>query len=264
MNKIVVIGQNSRLSKVLLSLSDNSISVPKEIYVNWKNENVLSELVLTFEGSTVFITKGVLNRQENLANIMDWNYSFPRLIIDEIIRSDVKCNVVTFGSIHELTSIDNPYLNSKRKLSSYVNLIERPNVKHFRLHTIFGEGLPVSHMFIGQIYSSLKTGTLFQMTAGAQLRQYHDYETLASHVLKSVKNLESLPSCYNVNGPYWISLREIAVAVFREFSKEELLRINELSIPSNEVMDVDKSLLTTCNFDEPIPLLLDYFKKLLK
>ncbi len=112
------------------------------------------------------------------------NIEFPKRVIEATFdHSDFR--YLTVGSIHENVELfyNNNYLRSKLELG---RLIEKKsyesNVKdrflHLPLHTLYG-GKPKDHMFLGQIAKAIKNGTVFRMSSGLQLREYHHVEDIA-------------------------------------------------------------------------------------
>lgn len=234
-NSLVIIGENSRMTKALLKRHKFAVIVPKAEYMTWRNKVNLLPALKSFDNSTLIITKAILNPKENKAEINYWNYTFPKRIITEIIRLKLNIRIVTFGSIHELSELSNPYLNSKRKLAHFINAQSNSNIIHYRLHTIFGEGYPNSSMFLGKIYESFVNNHSFRMSSGNQLRQYHTYSEIVTIVSNQLTEIGALPNIYNINGDSWVTLKELASSIFLEFGKEDMLKIGELNSPEFEI-----------------------------
>lgn len=234
-NNVVIIGENSRMTKAFLKSHKFSVVVPKAEYMTWKSKINLVRSLKNFDNSTLIITKAILNPKLNESEINYWNYTFPKRIITEIFALELNIRIVTFGSIHELSKLSNPYLNSKRKLAYFINAQNNSNIIHYRLHTIFGEGYPIRAMFLGQIYESLVNNSTFRMSHGNQLRQYHTYSEIVSIVTNNLSEIAALPNIYNINGDTWVTLRDLASSIFYEFGKEEMLKIGEIDSPQNEI-----------------------------
>jgi hypothetical protein len=78
---------------------------------------------------------------------------------------------VTIGSV--LDHFPVYYLASKMTLWAHIkNLSTDPRllgrIAHLRAHTCYG-GAPASHLFLGQMYDSLRAGQPFRMSEGQQL-----------------------------------------------------------------------------------------------
>jgi nucleoside-diphosphate-sugar epimerase len=78
----------------------------------------------------------------------------------------------------------NPYLHSK--LECYEELIKYDLKKHLhvRLHTLYGGRKLHSHMFLAQLFHSLRSNNDFIMTQGNQIREYHHVEDEISILLR--------------------------------------------------------------------------------
>ena len=98
---------------------------------------------------------------------------------------------LTIGSVLETFSnlaADNRYLASKAALWARVEgHTTDPRFKgrmmHLRGHTFYG-GAPAPHLFLGQIYESLRTGRPLRMSEGRQLREYAHVEDVASSIAR--------------------------------------------------------------------------------
>ncbi len=79
--------------------------------------------------------------------------------------------------MEELVSSKNRYVQSKTLLNHYVKSLnsQHNSVAHIQLHTLYGVGAPSPFMFLGQILSALRNDSVFEMTSGCQLREYHHF-----------------------------------------------------------------------------------------
>lgn len=161
------------------------------------------------------------------------NYSVPLLISENI--KGLPLRLVTFGSIHESTAITNPYMDSKKKLyRHFMGSQDGLNWSHIQLHTLYSEIKPRSHMFLGQILDSLKREQLFEMSSGLQVRQFHHTEDIVKIIAEKIFTHEGC-ALEEINGPEFISLRDLAEFLFREFDMLNLLRIGARADEVSEV-----------------------------
>ena len=262
-NNIVLLGENSRLTEALKKQVRESTIIPKNQYSNWNNSSFLENLISKHEGSTLIITKAILDPGRSRDEVYYWNFLFPKNLITQIIKQKSNTKVVTIGSVHELSNITNNYLISKRELAQYILEKKDFRFKHIRLHTIYGQGLPVPNMFLGQMYDSLKNNKPFKMSHGMQLRQYHDYQTIAKNLKHVIDNWTNTSSSIDFNGKEWIRLKDLALEVFSFFEKEYLLEIGEIESNQNELIDLENFEIGPYNFPEAIPTIIKYLKKIL-
>ena len=108
---------------------------------------------------------------------------------------------LTIGSVLETFSslaARNRYLASKAALWARIeDLTADPRLNgrmmHLRGHTFYG-GPPASHLFLGQMYESLRTGRPLRMSEGRQLREYAHVEDVALvHRRLARANLVGIP-----------------------------------------------------------------------
>lgn len=261
MNNVVLIGETSRLSIAIGNQNKNAFFVSREIYTAWDQNDDLEELISNFQDATIIINKAILDSNIDDNTIYHWNYYFPRFVIETVLKHKTNCRVLTVGSIHESSRIENTYLQSKRKLANYISSKNNASFKHIRLHTIYGEGVPINTMFLGQIFDAILCNKSFAMSSGLQYRQYHDYLHVAKHILKIVENWELSKSFINLNGHEWLRLKDIAIAIFDAFDKPELLKIGELTGIEKEVIDLPALEGELFQFPEAIPSIISYLRK---
>ena len=191
-------------------------------------------------GSTVFITAGVTDPRANLFDLRQTNVNLPVAVIEAL--RDHPSRIVTFGTAMEhFASSSNEYVRSKRDLGVFIENCSDPvsPVHHVRLHTLFGGGPPRSHMFLGQIAAAIQKGERFAMTAGTQLREYHQIEDVA-HVLVAL--FVSAPDpcslrTMDLSHGRPVCLSDLASRIFQAFSRESLLDIGSVPLPEKENFD---------------------------
>lgn len=262
-NNLVLVGENSRLTGALKKQLRESIIISKNQYSNWNNNSFIEDLISKNEKSILIITKAILDPGRGINEVFYWNFQFPKKLIDQIIKQQSKTKVITIGSVHELSNITNNYLESKRELANYILEKKDKRFKHIRLHTIYGQGLPIPNMFLGQMYNSLKNNKPFKMSHGMQLRQYHDYQSIAEHLSYVIDNWTKTNSAININGNEWVRLKDLAKEVFSFFKKEYLLEIGKIKSNQNELVNLEDVELGPYNFPDAIPKIIEYLKSFL-
>lgn len=153
-----------------------------------------------------------------------------------------RVRLVTFGSVLEdRTAIAevNPYIASKAKLFDYfrnnASLLASPvNWIHIRLHTLYGTRPPPPFMFLGQLEEALKSQSVFSMSAGNQLREYHHAHDVADNVL-SVLAAATPSKLITLTSGKAIRLSDLATKVFEHFRVPHLLRLGAVAAQPGEV-----------------------------
>lgn len=183
----------------------------------------------------------------NTAAITDPNSD--RSIIDEINyqracrihqKLTYKSLFISFGTITEKSNISNGYVDSKRRLSEY--LLKCTNAYHFRLHTLYGMGTPIPHMFLGQMLQSLKSNRIFKMSSGMQFREYQNINYVVDEIVFRMNNYTNNPDI-TFGHPY--RLREIAIFIMKHFRKGENLIIDNSIINDDDIYDQNLYLRNT-------------------
>ena len=259
--KILVIGENSRLTKSLVNISKSPlIIVKKEIYENWFDK---SGLILFLDNlgfsnyDSIVITKSIINPNCDANEINKWNFLFQKKILQTLELNNIKANVFFTGSIFEKTLIKNNYLDSKRNLSNYIlnNEFSFVNPSVIRLHTLFGIGIPPKNMFLGQIFNSLKNNTKFNMSDGNQFRQYHHYNEVSNLLLNMILSSKSNEKIIDLSGEIWIKLKDLANSIYSYFDCLELLNIGSLKKSQNEIINTNNQFISNGDFQFENPLM---------
>ncbi len=178
------------------------------------------------------------------ADLMRGNLGLPASVI-EACADDPRYRYLTFGSALETfagLSAGNRYLASKAALWRHLEtLMAEPRlagrIAHLRLHTLYG-GTPAPHSFLGQIHESLRARRIFRMSEGRQLREYCHVADAARSVLALLSRDWRGEAVLHLSTGTPVALREVAIAVFRAFGREELLRLAALPTPGGENMDL--------------------------
>jgi nucleoside-diphosphate-sugar epimerase len=153
---------------------------------------------------------------------------------------------LTIGSVLETLSgltAKNRYLASKMALWVRVkSLAADPRldgrIMHLRGHTFYYGGVPAPHLFLGQMYDSLRAGRPFRMSEGRQLREYAHVDDVALSIIALLARTWTDPFEIDLSSGEPIRLSELASSVFREFDCERLLQLGALSTPAGENLDI--------------------------
>jgi hypothetical protein len=267
--KILVIGENSRLTKSLVNISKTPlIIVKKEIYENWFDDSMLILYLKNIDFSnndSIIITKSIINSNYDFNEVNKWNFLFQKKIIQILEHHSIKANIFLTGSIFEKTLVRNNYLDSKRKISNYIltNKFSFVTPLVIRLHTLYGIGNPPSNMFLGQIFTSLKNKTKFDMSDGNQVRQYHHYNEVSSFLLNIVSGSKLNVKIIDFTGSEWIKLKDLANSVYNYFNCLELLNIGSLKKPQNEIIKIENQFIKNGDFyfENPLMRINKYLEK---
>jgi nucleoside-diphosphate-sugar epimerase len=108
---------------------------------------------------------------------------------------------------------------------------------HLRGHTFYG-GAPAPHLFLGQMYESLREGSPLRMSAGRQLREYAHVEDVATSIVALLGRDWARPETIDLSTGEPVRLSDLARAVFRAFDREELLQVGALPTPAGENLDL--------------------------
>ena len=267
--KILVLGENSRLTKSLVDISKTPlIVVKKEIYENWFDDSILILYLKNIgfsDNDSIIITKSIIDPSYDFIEVNKWNFLFQKKIIQILERNSIKANVFLTGSIFEKTLVRNNYLDSKRNLSNYIltNDFSYINPLVIRLHTLYGIGDPPSNMFLGQIFASLKSKTKFNMSDGNQVRQYHHYNEVSRFLLSVVSGSKLNVKIIDFTGNEWVKLKDLANSIYNYFNCLELLNIGSLKKPQNEIIKAENQFISNGDFqfENPLTSINKYLEK---
>lgn len=268
--QIFIIGSNARLAKAIVAFykTENIILVEREIYENWGEDQHLNSIYDYFNkqlklDTIIFITSGILDSNTSITKLEKVNFHLPWNIIKSLEATNIK--IITFGTILEkIKGIENFYVKSKLKLSCKINTLQNRNVLHIRLHTMYGYGLPSSFMFLGQILTSLKHRSVFNMSSGVQIREYHHLDDVAKSIdILVEKDITGITEITSGTG---IDLRSLAQGIFKYFELENLLKIGIKRIDQKEKLENNykkNEFLKEVDFRHPIIGINSYLEKFL-
>ena len=214
--------------------------VSRENAAKWMDKNGSSYIEtfldrLLIKPSLIFNAVGLTNPLTSESELMAANYQLPVNLVTA--GKSFTSKIVTFGSILEelpYSSNDNTYLKSKQLFRDFLGSgdLVGTNFLHLQIHTWYGGIKLHEHMFLGQLLRAIRETSLFEMSEGSQLREYH-------HIIddmKAVAHLISLNSSgiHQVNHGEPYSLRDIAEHVLGALSAQELLNLGSLPTPKRD------------------------------
>lgn len=235
-----IVGGRGRLGQAIARqyAAADVLSLDRTVYEGWADEGAEDAVARFFapwagSGSTVFVASGLLDPKLAPAEHQKVNYQLPRNVIAGAAAHGL--TVVTFGTVMEsLLARHNPYIESKAALGQHVAEMAAAGqpVAHVRVHTLFGAGEPSPFMFLGQILTSLRQRTPFNMTLGKQLREYHHVDDEAGAIrMLDAAGVRGVLDLSNGNP---VSLYELATTVFAACGAVDLLHVGALAEPLEE------------------------------
>lgn len=205
-----------------------------------------ARLIERHPGADVVFATGQTNPQLGIDALRQANVVFPQSVIEAGLSAGAG-RFMTLGTVMEnfpRSCEVNPYLGSKLELGQWMeSMARRPGLEHrfchVRLHTIYGGGAEhiKPHMFLGQMSAALRSRTEFKMSSGDQLREYHHVDDVGAALAMSLSSRWST-GILEINHGSPVRLGDLARAIFREFGREDLLKI--ASIPRAEVENLDR------------------------
>jgi nucleoside-diphosphate-sugar epimerase len=236
----VVLGARGRLGHALISaLGDQNVLAPeRSTYQRWAERDGAAAVAQFFTGqrlpdrATIFIATGILDP----GLPQELHHSVNVRLPENVILGTAKLNVrvVSFGSVMEQLLIPdkaNAYIRSKITLGQRVGELAEAgsDAVHIRMHTLYGGGPPPAYMFTGQIRHAMQTDTVFAMTGGNQLREYHHVGDECRAIVALAANHRPGIATLSHGAP--IRLKDMAEHVFKAFGKSHLLKVGALPEP---------------------------------
>lgn len=190
---------------------------------------------LQIKPSLIINAVGITDPLASESELIAANYQLPSNLITAGKRFTPR--IVTFGSIMEevpYSSNSNRYLKSKLLFRDFLASTDAigSNFLHLQIHTWYGGIRLHEHMFLGQLLRAIRETSLFEMSEGSQLREYH-------HILDDMKAIADLISL-NSSGIHQInhgephSLKDIAEHILAALGAQELLRLGSLPTPQGD------------------------------
>jgi nucleoside-diphosphate-sugar epimerase len=270
---ILLVGSRGNLSLAAKNFfNDEEIQVVgSDVAKSWCHEAAdqnVSEYFYSLQKlpKVIINTAGVVNPSADLSRLIAVNYHLPRNLNTFSRDNDIK--LVTFGTIMENSmslSDSNPYLKSKRMYFDFLQDRKIGGVGlHLQIHTWYGGYRFHDHMFLSQVFNAISTKSRFQMSNGMQFREYHHIDD----DLTALKFLldQNYAGVIQLNHGEATTLKELAHSIFKDFGLLELLEIDKLKTPENEILRkefIRNEIFQSILFRETRKGIHDYFKKLL-
>lgn len=274
-NYVLLLGKDGNVSQSFQSLmaADSRFKYSALSYLELKKlveENMLEEYFSNITKSYpqlnfwVVYCCGITSPNAPSMNLRAANIDLPMRVLTAILGSNAR--LVTFGTIMEnyITICENnPYLHSKLLFSQGLSTINRSSYLHIRLHTLYGGMKLQSHMFLGQLYNSLKSQKDFIMSRGEQKREYHHIDDDVSICLRLI--LLEKSGIVEINSGQPIRLIDLANAVYDFFLPiGRVLPI--LESPQFEIFEMNFKPMSSFDakpvvFRDPIDGVIDYFRE---
>ncbi len=229
-------------SKRIHSLSWEHIGKPEICTSQAELKAVISEKLDPHLSTDFIFAGGVTDPHQNFKDIYYSNIDFPQRVIAAFQNTENR--FMTFGTVMEhfiKLCAQNSYLNSKLKLSQWMVKHSKTSETsglflHIRLHTLYG-GIPKPYMFLGQIIHSIRTGTVFEMSSGEQLREYHHVDDIAASIVHLLEQSWVWAPVLEINSGEPLKLVDLAKTVFKTFGKEDLLKVGSIIRSKYENLD---------------------------
>jgi nucleoside-diphosphate-sugar epimerase len=205
---------------------------------------ILAQLAAVKGDVDIVFASGLTDPSASMADLALANVERPIGVIEATIGWN-QFRYLTIGSVLETLSdlaASNRYLASKAALWARIKgLAADPRlngrIMHLRGHTFYG-GAPAPHLFLGQMYDSLRAGQPFRMSEGRQLREYAHVDDVALSIIALLARAWTGSTAIDLSTGEPVRLSELARAVFRAFDCERLLQLGALPTPAGENLGV--------------------------
>jgi nucleoside-diphosphate-sugar epimerase len=248
---VVLFGANGRIGRAFAkAAARHNFSMEPISWMETKSQvpakrgDIIARLAAVKGDVDVVFASGLTDPSASEAALMLANVERPMGLI-EATKGDLRYRYLTIGSALEtFTALvaNNRYLASKAALWSRIEALSTDprllgRIVHLRGHTFYG-GEPVPHSFLGQMYDSLRLSRPFRMSDGHQLREYAHVDDVASSIVALLARDWTGPVVIDLSTGEPVMLREVALAVFGAFRRDELLQLGALPTPLGENQDV--------------------------
>jgi nucleoside-diphosphate-sugar epimerase len=246
-----VFGANGRVGRaVVQALERTGCSVTA---ISWHDPKtklpidraeILARLAAVKDDVDIVFASGLTDPRASASDLRLANVERPIGVIEATIDRR-QFRYLTIGSVLETFSelaASNRYLASKAALWAHIEALAADprfngRIMHLRGHTLYG-GAPTPHLFLGQMYESLRTGQPFRMSEGRQLREYAHVDDVASSIIALLARTWTVPVAADLSTGEPVRLSELARAVFRAFDREQDLQLGALPTPAGENLDL--------------------------
>jgi nucleoside-diphosphate-sugar epimerase len=192
------------------------------------------------------VATGIVDPRRDPADLLRANVEFPVRLFERLGTGNRpgRRRLVTFGSVLENRSdlaTGNPYLESKAQLlQAWKELNGGSPVPwlHLQLHTVYGGSKPPhSFMFMGQMFSALLSQSVFAMSTGEQLREYHHVDDIAESTVALLCRDPVRSRVLNLSSGRPVRLRDLASGVFAHFAAQDLLLVGAKPLAQAEIFE---------------------------
>jgi nucleoside-diphosphate-sugar epimerase len=247
LRSVILFGSSGRIGRaVSAALADIGCAVQA---VSWLDSStravrdrreILAQLADVRGNADIVFASGLTDPSASAVDLSLANVERPVGIIEATIERK-QFRYLTIGSVLETFSglaESNRYLASKVALWARLQqLAVDPRlggrIMHLRGHTFYG-GMPVPHLFLGQMYESLRAAKPLQMSEGRQLREYAHVDDVALSIIAVLARSWSGPVAIDLSTGEPVRLADLARSIFRAFDCERLLQVGALPTPAGE------------------------------
>jgi nucleoside-diphosphate-sugar epimerase len=247
----VIFGSNGRIGSAVAEALAETTSPAHT--VSWRDaktklvrdqRDVVAQLAAIKGEIDIVFASGLTDPSASAADLALANVEQPVGLIEATIDHE-QFRYLTIGSVLETFSpltAGNRYLASKKALWERIKeLTADPRlngrIMHLRGHTFYG-GAPTPHLFLGQMYDSLRAGRPFRMSEGRQLREYAHVDDVAMSIIALLARTWTGPVAIDLSSGEPVRLADLARTVFRAFGCEHLLQLGVLPTPDGENLGV--------------------------
>jgi nucleoside-diphosphate-sugar epimerase len=195
---------------------------------------------LSENGLDILFANGQTDPSLPLSTLIESNFLFPQRVIS-VSRRLPNFRFITFGTAMECfdsMAVENNYVSSKRQLCEWMGGLEcaefSDRILHIRLHTLYGGTEPKHYMFLGQLVAALRAKSIFSMSSGYQLREYHHVDDIAISIIRLLEHAWSDDPILTISSGHPVRLLDLAKAIFSSLGDETALRIGALPMAESE------------------------------
>lgn len=261
----IIIGTTGNFSRQLQQLipEHKRLMLGKEIFETWNESQEIRALeskeYQIQKGDYLINTIGITSPNYSLESLRRVNLEFPKYLYH--LSKKFELNLITLGSVHENYPnlfLNNNYMIVKKELKSFLEENSYANSFHFQFHTWYGGARLKKEMFLGQIITALRNNSIFLMSSGKQIREYHHIEDDALCLLDVLTYANFGRQVIEHGNP--LTLQEIAFHIFSYFDRTHLLRfdLNNSQFDDLYLMTVLEPIKTKCSFRSTLDGIIKY------
>jgi UDP-glucose 4-epimerase len=231
-----------------VKISENSYNI------DITNRNEVQEAIQQIQPEIVFHLAASLNRERNFDHfdhINDVNHNGTLNLL--LALKNVPYHNFIFTSTSEIYGSNMPPFNEKqipRPVSPYslTKLYAENLISNFseiynkpftilRVFNFFGKDMP-AEFFIPQLIKALKNNSTFEMTEGAQQRDFLYIDDVVQAMLLSAQNEISKNEIFNVCSGNAVSLKELVTEINTKLNSNCKIKFGALPYRENEVWNM--------------------------